>query len=99
MPWRRPAPAAAGHHASRADPGPAVGRNGVEPVAFPGVVIVDLTLGMITPPVGGLRFVTGVVAGVKLPAMVRHLWPFRFAQLAVLGRLAFVPAPSIWLRN
>ncbi len=72
---------------------------GLDPLHFAIVVIVNLTLGMITPPVGGLLFVTSVVSGVKLPAMVRELWPFLFAQLAVLALLTFVPALSVWLPN
>src|SRR5205823_2350912 len=66
-------------------------------LAFGIVVIVNLTMGMITPPVGGLLFVTSVVAKVPLTRLVRELWPFMWAQIAVLVVLSVVPALSTWL--
>jgi TRAP-type C4-dicarboxylate transport system permease large subunit len=41
--------------------------------------------------VGGLLFVTTIVARVTLQGMVRELWPFMWAQLAVLLLLSLVP--------
>jgi tripartite ATP-independent transporter DctM subunit len=70
---------------------------GLDPLHFAIVVIVNLTIGMITPPVGGLLFVTAIVASVKVEAMTRELWPFLGAQLAVLALLSFVPAITLWL--
>ena len=61
------------------------------------VVIVNLTLGMITPPVGGLLFVTSVATKVPLMALTRELPPFLWAHLVVLVLLTFVPAISTWL--
>ena len=49
-------------------------------------------MGMITPPVGGLLFVTSIVAQVPLARLVRELWPFLWAQIAVLALLSLVPA-------
>ena len=70
---------------------------GINDLQFGIVVIVNLTMGMITPPVGGLLFVTSVVAKVPLTRMVRELWPFMWAQIAVLIVLSFIPALSTWL--
>jgi len=70
---------------------------GINDLQFGIVVIVNLTMGMITPPVGGLLFVTSVVAKVPLAKMVRELWPFMWAQLVVLLLLSLVPALSTWL--
>jgi tripartite ATP-independent transporter DctM subunit len=70
---------------------------GLDPLHFAIVVIVNLTIGMITPPVGGLLFVTAIVSGVRVEAMTKELWPFLAAQLAVLGLLTFVPAITLWL--
>jgi tripartite ATP-independent transporter DctM subunit len=67
---------------------------GVDPLHFAIVVIVNLTLGMITPPVGGLLFVTQVVSGERMGRIVAELWPFLGAQLAVLLLLTLVPAIS-----
>jgi C4-dicarboxylate transporter, DctM subunit len=70
---------------------------GIADLQFAIIVIVNLTMGMITPPVGGLLFVTSVVAKVPLTRMVRELWPFMWAQLAVLLVLTLAPALSTWL--
>ena len=70
---------------------------GVDPVHFAMIVIVNLTLGMITPPVGGLLFVTCNVSKVPMSTLVRELVPFLWAHGVVLLLLTFVPALSTWL--
>ncbi|HSU22829.1 TRAP transporter large permease [Comamonadaceae bacterium OTU4NAUVB1] len=70
---------------------------GVDPVHFAMIVIYNLTLGMITPPVGGLLFVTCNVSKVPMSQLVRELVPFLWAHGAVLVLLTFVPALSTWL--
>ena len=70
---------------------------GVDPVHFAMIVIFNLTLGMITPPVGGLLFVTCNVSRVPMTQLVRELVPFLWAHGIVLILLTFVPAFSTWL--
>lgn len=70
---------------------------GVDPVHFAMIVIFNLTLGMITPPVGGLLFVTCNVSKVPMTALVKELVPFLWAHGSVLLILTFVPALSTWL--
>ena len=70
---------------------------GVDPVHFAMIMIFNLTLGMITPPVGGLLFVTCNVSKVPMSALVRELVPFLYAHGVVLLLLTFVPALSTWL--
>lgn len=70
---------------------------GIDPIHFAMVVIVNLTLGMITPPVGGLLFVTSVATKVPLAALTRELPPFLVAHLIVLLALTFIPSVSTWL--
>jgi tripartite ATP-independent transporter DctM subunit len=70
---------------------------GINDLQFGVVVIINLTMGMITPPVGGLLFVTSMVAKVPLTRMVKELWPFMWAQVAVLALLSVVPALCTWL--
>ena len=72
---------------------------GIDPTHFAMVVIFNLTLGMITPPVGGLLFVTSNVSRVPLSLLVRELKPFLWAHGIVLLILTFVPALSTWLPN
>jgi C4-dicarboxylate transporter, DctM subunit len=70
---------------------------GINDLQFGIIVIVNLTMGMITPPVGGLLFVTSVVARVPLARLVAELWPFLWAQIAVLALLSLVPQISTLL--
>ncbi len=70
---------------------------GIEPLQFAVVVLLNLTLGMITPPVGALLFVTTIVSGVSMRKMTRELLPMLGAQLFVLLLLSLVPGFSTWL--
>ncbi|HSV20767.1 MAG TPA: TRAP transporter large permease [Casimicrobiaceae bacterium] len=70
---------------------------GINDLQFGIIVIVNLTMGMITPPVGGLLFVTSIVARVPLARLTRELWPFLVAQLAVLVLLSLLPSLSAGL--
>lgn len=67
---------------------------GISDLQFGIIVIVNLTMGMLTPPVGGLLFVTSVVARVPLARMIGELWPFLWAQVGVLVLLTLFPAIS-----
>lgn len=74
---------------------------GIDPVHFAMIVIFNLTLGMITPPVGGLIFVTSNVSKVPLGPLVREMLPFLGAHLVILITLTFVPListglPRLW---
>jgi C4-dicarboxylate transporter DctM subunit len=75
---------------------PVAAKVGIEPIHFAMVVIYNLTLGMITPPVGGLLFVTSNVSRVPLSDLTRELKPFLWAHGVVLVILTFVPALSTW---
>jgi len=76
---------------------PVAAKLGVEPIHFAMIVIYNLTLGMITPPVGGLLFVTSNVSRVPMSDLTRELKPFLWALGVVLVVLTFVPALSTWL--
>lgn len=76
---------------------PVAAKLGVDPVHFAMVVIFNLTLGMVTPPVGGLLFVTSNVSKVPLGALVRELKPFLLAHAVILMLLTFIPGLSTWL--
>lgn len=70
---------------------------GMDPLQFAIVVLVNLTLGMITPPVGALLFVTQIVSGVSMRKMTRELMPMLGAQILVLLLLSLFPGFSTWL--
>ncbi|RJF97018.1 TRAP transporter large permease [Noviherbaspirillum cavernae] len=76
---------------------PVTAAAGVDPIHFAMIVIFNLTLGMITPPVGGLLFVTSNVAKIPLPELTRELKPFLVAHAIVLMLLTFIPSLSTGL--
>ncbi len=76
---------------------PVAAKLGIDPVHFAMVVIYNLTLGMITPPVGGLLFVTSNVSKVPLSDLTRELSPFLWAHAIILVMLTFIPDLSSWL--
>ena len=70
---------------------------GIDPDHFAIIVIVNLTLGLTTPPVGSLIFVVSSAVALKPTQLVREMPPF-FAALAIaLLLITFVPALSTWL--
>lgn len=69
---------------------------GVDPTHFAVVVILNLTIGLITPPVGSLLFVVSSAVDLKVSRLVREMPPFLITHLIVLLLITFVPALSTW---
>ena len=76
---------------------PIVKTLGVDPVHFGMIMMVNLGMGLITPPVGGVLFVGAAVAKLPIEQVVKALIPFFFALLFVLALVTYVPALSLWL--
>jgi tripartite ATP-independent transporter DctM subunit len=72
---------------------------GVDPVHFGLVVIVNLALGMITPPFGVNLFAACQVAGLSLERIVGRLVPFVLTVVACLMIITYVPAVSLFFRD
>lgn len=70
---------------------------GIDLVHFGIVVVVNIMLGLITPPYGLLLFIMTKISGEPLRAIVRDTLPFLFAMLAALIVLTFVPGIVLWL--
>jgi TRAP-type C4-dicarboxylate transport system permease large subunit len=60
-------------------------------------MMVNLSIGLLTPPVGGLLFVGSAVGKISIEALVKALLPFFGALLLVLALVTYVPALSLWL--
>ncbi len=71
---------------------PAVVEVGIDPLHFGILMVVNLTIGGITPPVGTLMFTSCSILGVSIGDYVREVWLFFVALVAVLLFLALVPA-------
>jgi tripartite ATP-independent transporter DctM subunit len=76
---------------------PVVTLIGVDPVHFGMIMMVNLGIGLLTPPVGGVLFVGAAVAKLPIEAVVKALVPFFGAMLLVLGAVTYIPALSLWL--
>ncbi|WP_306005219.1 TRAP transporter large permease [Aquicoccus porphyridii] len=70
---------------------------GIDPNHFAIVVIVNLTLGLTTPPVGSLIFVVSSTVGMKPSTLIREMPPFFLALAVALLLITFVPSLSTWL--
>lgn len=70
---------------------------GIDPIHFALIVILNLTIGMITPPVGSLLFVVSSAVNLRMNDLVREMNPFFIAHLAVLLLLTFLPGLTTWL--
>lgn len=70
---------------------------GIDLVHFGVVVVVNIMLGLITPPYGLLLFIMTNISGAPMRLIVRDTLPFLFAMLAVLALITFVPAVVLWL--
>jgi len=70
---------------------------GVDPIHFATFAVLNLMLGLTTPPLGVCLFVCGGIARVSLVAVSRAIAPFLIANLAILMLVSFIPALSTWL--
>jgi len=70
---------------------------GLDPIHFGVVVIVNLMIGMLTPPVGLLLFVVSAVGDVHIGRVIREIGPFLLWSLAVLVLLTAWPGLVLWL--
>ena len=70
---------------------------GVDPVHFGVVLLLNLAIGLCTPPVGSTLFVGCAIGGLRMEEAVRGLWPFYLAMAAILLLVTFVPELSLWL--
>jgi tripartite ATP-independent transporter DctM subunit len=76
---------------------PVVKALGVDPVHFGMIMILNLGIGLITPPVGPTLFVGCAIGRVTMEAVTRTFWVFYVPMLIVLGLVTYVPALSLWL--
>ena len=72
---------------------------GVDPVHFGLIMVVNLALGMITPPFGVNLFAACTVAKIPLEQIIKHLIPFVLVVLACLMIITYVPELSLGLRD
>ena len=72
---------------------------GVDPVHFGTIMVVNLALGMITPPFGVNLFAACTVAKISLDQIVKHLIPFVLVIISCLMLITYIPSISLALRD
>ena len=76
---------------------PVIKSIGIDPVHFGMIMMVNLGIGLITPPVGAVLFVGSAVAKLKIEQVVKAMKPFFVILLLVLMLVTYVPQISLWL--
>ncbi|MEP3266010.1 MAG: TRAP transporter large permease [Hyphomicrobiales bacterium] len=72
---------------------------GIDPIHLGIIMVVNMEIGMITPPVGLNLFVTSGVAGMSMMAVVRASLPFLAIMFVFLIMVTYIPIISTWLPN
>ena len=70
---------------------------GIDPIHLGIIMVVNMEIGMITPPVGLNLFVTSGVAGMPMMRVVRAALPFLAVLFVFLIMVTYIPAISLWL--
>ena len=76
---------------------PVILKLGIDPVHFGMIMILNLGIGLITPPVGPTLFVGCAVGRVTIEQLTKELWPFYGAMCFALLLVTYIPAISLWL--
>ena len=76
---------------------PVVQQLGMHPIHFGMMLIVNLSIGLCTPPVGTCLFIGCKVGNTSIAKVIRPLLPFYIAMLAALVVITYVPQASLWL--
>ena len=70
---------------------------GIDPVHFGVIMVLNLMIGLLTPPVGMVLYVLSRVSGISFERCTSATLPFLFPLVAVLALITFVPGFSMWL--
>lgn len=76
---------------------PLLAKFDVDPVHFGVIICINLTIGLLTPPVGAGLYIASSLGEVKLETLVRSIWPFLIASLIALTVITYWPDLVLWL--
>ncbi|MFW6043632.1 MAG: TRAP transporter large permease [Marinilabiliaceae bacterium] len=72
---------------------------GLDPIHFGIIMILNLNVGLCTPPVGAVLFIGCSVANLKIQDLIKPLIPFYIAMIVILLLVTYFPSISMWLPN
>jgi tripartite ATP-independent transporter DctM subunit len=78
---------------------PLVQSYGIDPIHFGVIMVLNLMIGLLTPPFGGLLFITCRVAEINLFSILKEVWPMIISLIVALLIVTFVPQTVLWLPN
>ncbi|MDJ0656710.1 MAG: TRAP transporter large permease [Xanthomonadales bacterium] len=70
---------------------------GMDPVQFGTMLLLNLGIGLVTPPVGSVLFVGCAIGKIPIEKTVRTMWPFYGALVVALMAVIYIPELSLWL--
>jgi C4-dicarboxylate transporter DctM subunit len=70
---------------------------GLEPIHFGTVMVLNLVIGLTTPPLGVCLFISSSIAGISLERISRRMIPFLFAAVVILMLVTYIPQLSMWI--
>jgi tripartite ATP-independent transporter DctM subunit len=70
---------------------------GIDPVHFATFAVLNLMIGLSTPPVGVCLFICASIARISIAEITRAVWPFLTSNLVVLALVTAIPGLSLWL--
>jgi C4-dicarboxylate transporter DctM subunit len=70
---------------------------GIDPIHLGIIMVVNMEIGMITPPIGLNLFVTSGITGMSLSRVVKAAMPFMLVLMVFLVLVTYLPAISTWL--
>lgn len=70
---------------------------GIDPLQFAMLIVLTLTMGLMTPPVGVCLFVACKIGNISITSLVKALVPFFLAELGVIVLIVLFPGLSSWL--
>jgi tripartite ATP-independent transporter DctM subunit len=76
---------------------PVVMALGMDPVQFGIIMLLNLGIGLLTPPVGSVLFLGAAVGRIRVEDAIRTIWPFYLALVSVLLLITFFPPLTLWL--
>lgn len=76
---------------------PIINQFGFDPVHFGLLMCLNLSIGLLTPPVGTVLYTTSTATGVPTDRMIRSIWPWVICLTAVLMIIAYIPDSVMWL--
>lgn len=68
---------------------------GIDPLHFGTIVVINLVIGMITPPLGLILFVVGPIAKVSIEKVTKEILPFMLVEIGVLFLVSYIPIISL----